>query len=364
MLKLFQKSSLRGEGSPDGIALAEQALLAEALLQTSAQLIGRPDPAGMARRYCEAIVSASPNICMAWVWFGDPNATVVEPQVAVGPAILAEKRLSIGADFFASPRSMAVLTTSGVPTRTFDLSPTATHGPWRAAASRYGARSVLIAPISSGGDERGLLAVYSTRARYFESTSAGLFQTVAQLLHAVLASSRQQADRLPDEASDLVTGLANRRHARRTLEEQWNLESEHATRGVLAIVALDGFRGVNDRFGRLVGNLALRDVAQALLGNVRRTDMVSRWGGDQFLLWQPGMAASNAGAIAEKLRAAVAALAIPSDQAAGEHLHASIAVTQAPAGEPLVSVLDRVDRALHRAKQSGRNCVIVARPDI
>ena len=245
MLKLFQKSSLRGEGSPDGIALAEQALLAEALLQTSAQLIGRPDPAGMARRYCEAIVSASPNICMAWVWFGDPNATVVEPQVAVGPAILAEKRLSIGADFFASPRSMAVLTTSGVPTRTFDLSPTATHGPWRAAASRYGARSVLIAPISSGGDERGLLAVYSTRARYFESTSAGLFQTVAQLLHAVLASSRQQADRLPDEASDLVTGLANRRHARRTLEEQWNLESEHATRGVLAIVALAGWSAIS-----------------------------------------------------------------------------------------------------------------------
>ena len=86
---------------------------------------------------------------------------------------------------------------------------------------RYGARSVLITPISDGGDDRGLLAVYSSRARYFESTSAGLFQKVAHLLHAVLASSRQLADRLPDEASDLVTGLANRRHAKRALEEHW-----------------------------------------------------------------------------------------------------------------------------------------------
>ena len=82
------------------------------------------------------------------------------------------------------------------------------------------------------------------------------------------------------------------------------------------------------------------------------------------LLVEAGPEGRNAGAIAEKLRAAVAALAIPSDQAAGEHLHASIAVSPAPAGEPLAVILDRVDRALHRAKQSGRNCVIVARPDI
>ncbi len=364
MLKLFQKSPRPGEGASGDLALAEQALLAEALLQASAQLIGRPDPTAMARRYCEAMVTASPAIRMAWVWYGDPNAAVIEPQVAVGPAVLADKRLAIDADFFALPRSAAVLATSGVPTRTFELSPVSTHGPWRAAASRYGARSVLVIPISSGGDERGLLAVYATRARYFESTSAGLFHVVAQLLYAVLASSRQQAERLADEASDPATGLANRRHAKRALEAQWSVECEHATRGVFAIVALDGFRDVNDRFGRLVGNLALRDVAQALLADVRRTDMVARWGGDQFLLWLPGMAAGSASAIAEKLRAVVTALSIPSDQAAGEHLHASIAVTPAPMGEPLASVLDRVDRALHRAKQSGRNCVIVARPDI
>jgi len=365
MLKLFHKPPPPpGQGSTDGSALAEQALLAEALLEASTQLLGRPDPTAMARRYCEAMVNASPNICMAWVWFGSPGASAIEPQVAVGPAVLAEGRLSIAADFFASSHSTPTHTINGVPTRTFDLSPTALHSPWRAAATRYGARSVLITPISDGGDERGLLAVYSSRARYFESTSAGLFQKVARLLHAVLASSRQLADRLPDEASDLVTGLANRRHAKRALEEHWSLASEHTTRGVLAMVALDGFRGVNERFGRLVGNLALRDVAQALLGNVRRNDMVARWGGDQFLLWLPGMAASNASAIAGKLRAAVSALAIPSDQAAGEHLQASIAVSPAPAAEPLASVLDRVDRAIHRAKQGGPNCVIVARPDV
>ena len=241
---------------------------------------------------------------MAWVWFGDPNATVVEPQVAVGPAILAEKRLSIGADFCITPlNGSAHHQRCADPTRSTCRQ--RRHMVRGAPPPRYGARSVLIAPISSGGDERGLLAVYSTRARYFESTSAGLFQTVAQLLHAVLASSRQQADRLPDEASDLVTGLANRRHARRTLEEQWNLESEHATRGVLAIVALDGFRGVNDRFGRLVGNSRCATWRKPWLAMYGAPTWCHA-NGDQFLLWQPGMAASNAGAIAEKLRAAVA----------------------------------------------------------
>ena len=124
----------------------------------------------------------------------------------------------------------------------------------------------------------GLLAVYSTRARYFESTSAGLFQTVAQLLHAVLASSRQQSR--PSAGRGQRSGHRPRQPAacQTHTEEHWNLENrEHATVACWPSLRWDGFRGVNDRFGRLVGNgLAQRatSCASECWANVRRTDMV------------------------------------------------------------------------------------------
>lgn len=72
-----------------------------------------------------------------------------------------------------------------------------------------------------------------------------------------------------------------------------------------------------------------------MLGNVRKTDLVARWGGDRFMVWLPGMLATVAGATAEKLRVAIAQIPVPSTLA---------------------------DGALQHAKQGIRGCVVVARP--
>lgn len=360
MLNPFRKSPV-ADRPVDGLAHAEQALIAEALLGASACLMGKPDAAAAAREFCESIVAATPNITLAFVWFGDLRADAIEPQIAVGPAAPAAGRLRIERSFFASPGA-DVRTTVVQRTRCFDVSPTSFHAPWRAAATACGARSILTVPIANVSDERGWLVLCAARPKYFEAISIGLFETLGQLLYAALAHSRQQVGQPTEDATDSVTGLVNRRHARHQLEQAWQLPPEHETRGLLVMADLDGFRAINEGFGRMVGNFALRQVAQSLLGNVRKTDLVARWGGDRFMVWLPGVSATVAGATAEKLRVAIAQMPVPSTLADGALMSVTIGATPVTELDSFATALDRADRALQRAKQGSRGCVVVARP--
>jgi diguanylate cyclase (GGDEF)-like protein len=96
--------------------------------------------------------------------------------------------------------------------------------------------------------------------------------------------------------------------------------------------------------------------------NVRRSDVISRWGGDEFLVWLPALSGAAAMTIAEQLRVSVAET--PPDELerrVGE-LRISVGATPVPASDSFAFALDRADRALMRAKQNGRNCVVVERP--
>ncbi|HPT56869.1 MAG TPA: hypothetical protein PLK42_09350, partial [Casimicrobium sp.] len=86
MFKLFQKSPADAPQSSVS-TLAEQTFITEALLSAAETLIGSPQPETAARSFCEGIVNASPNICLAWVWFGDPRVEVMQPQIAIGQAM-------------------------------------------------------------------------------------------------------------------------------------------------------------------------------------------------------------------------------------------------------------------------------------
>lgn len=260
MLNPFRKSPV-ADRPVDGLAHAEQALIAEALLGASACLMGTPDAAAAAREFCESIVAATPNITLAFVWFGDLRADAIEPQIAVGPAAPVAGRLRIARSFFCEPQRRRA-GDDGPPTRCFDVSPTSFHVPWRAAATAFGARSILTVPIANVSDERGWLVPCAAQPKYFEAISIGLFETLGQLLYAALAHPRQQVGQPTEDATDCVTGLVNRRHARHQLEQAWRLPPEHETRGLLVMANLDGLRAINEGFGRMVGNFALRQVAQ------------------------------------------------------------------------------------------------------
>lgn len=347
----------------DAITQGEHALMAEALLRSTIGLLDRVDPTAVVEQICQQMVDASPHIPLAWAWLGDPHAPSIKPQVVVGSARAVAGELVVPREFLTQ-NADAPRFAQGEPTRSFEISPLSLHGPWRRAAMQFGARSVLVVPIAASGDQRGLLTLYSSRAKYFEAMGTGLFEALGPLFHAVVTRPQtRRDDRMADAALDRLTGLPSRSRAERTIEDLWRLEPLGDTRGVLLIANIDQFKRINAACGRRVGDIALRHVAQLIQQTLRPSDLLTRWRSDEFLAWLPALPGTVAFATAEQLRQRVAESSLDALDGLELPLHISIGATPVPSSNSFATALDRADRALTRAKQNGRNGVVVARPD-
>ena len=155
---------------------------------------------------------------------------------------------------------------------------------------------------------------------------------------------------------DALTGLANReRFNARFAELQVDAASQPLC---LIMVDIDHFKAVNDLHGHLVGDDCLKAMAVVLLSHVRKSDLVARFGGEEFVILLPGAELKTAVRIAEGLRLAVAATAV----SPGLTLTASFGVSQVilEGTMPREEAIKRADAALYAAKRSGRNRVEVA----
>jgi diguanylate cyclase (GGDEF)-like protein len=358
---IFQKPS-HADRQAEVLSHAEYTLIAEALLRATARLLKRSDINSTVQYFCDCLVDASPSIVLAWVWFGDPDADLIKPQIMAGPARAHAEKLQLERDALLPAGSGARALTQ-LRTRSIEVSPTSWLGCWRDAAIQHGVRSVLLVPVASGGDHRGMLALYAKREKFFEQLGTGLFETLAELLHAVVMSPRSQSDTPADSSLDIVTGLPLRRPTIRRIENQWSLPAQHDNRGLLVVIDVDDFASLNERHGAATGDAALRQIANLLKQGVRRTDLVARWDGDRFLVWLPGVAGAAARATAEKLLNAIAGQ--PLVLADGSEIALPVSMGAAPvsSSDNFNAAWDRADRALKKALQQGRNCLVIARPE-
>lgn len=163
---------------------------------------------------------------------------------------------------------------------------------------------------------------------------------------------------------DALTDLANRRVFETRLAQECERLSRYGTCFSLLMIDLDGFKSCNDRCGHQAGDQVLRAVGDVLSRTLRASDIPARYGGDEFGVVLPGIGKTEAFAVAEKVRASIAAIDPPRD-ASGEPcaVTASIGVASASATvRDAVRVLEAADRALYEAKGRGRDNVTLA-PD-
>jgi diguanylate cyclase (GGDEF)-like protein len=161
---------------------------------------------------------------------------------------------------------------------------------------------------------------------------------------------------------DPLTGLANRRGLHEAAQHDGVQE---AFRGALLLVDIDHFKHVNDGHGHAAGDAVLVEVAQRLAGVVRDNDLVARWGGEEFLIYMPGVAAPQAQALAERVLQAVGSEPVPLPVPAGamaKALRVTVSVGYGcfplpPARLPLTleRAINLADMALYTAKGQGRN---------
>lgn len=165
-------------------------------------------------------------------------------------------------------------------------------------------------------------------------------------------------DQLAEVAvTDELTEVLNRRGALARLNEELARAERTEKPLAVAMLDLDHFKSVNDRFGHLAGDEALRHVAAILRAESRTYDVVGRLGGEEFLIVAPDTPIESMVRLAERVRARVSGHAV----IAGKNqitLTVSIGVVQAETGESLDRVLSRADEAMYAAKDAGRDRVV------
>jgi diguanylate cyclase (GGDEF)-like protein len=153
--------------------------------------------------------------------------------------------------------------------------------------------------------------------------------------------------------TDSLTGIVNRREFTAILTREVERAKRYGTPMALAMYDLDYFKRVNDTFGHDVGDYVLQAITGLVKKNIRATDVLARWGGEEFMVLMPHSDLPAAEKASEKLRLAIAA----QDFDKVNEMTVSFGVAAFEPPDDLNSLLKRVDDALYLAKNRGRNCV-------
>lgn len=153
--------------------------------------------------------------------------------------------------------------------------------------------------------------------------------------------------------TDSLTGIANRQEFSRRLEDEIGRSRRYGTSFSVLMYDVDHFKLVNDTYGHLAGDKILQTVVRRVTEEIRSVDVAARWGGEEFMVLLPETDLASATVVAEKVRQAIARH--PFDEVGP--ISASVGVAEFARGETSDSLLMRVDEALYRAKELGRNRV-------
>ena len=231
-----------------------------------------------------------------------------------------------------------------------------------------------IAVRSPDGARIGSLSVIDNEPRHLSDHEVGYLRDLgavveSELHRRQLALTNGDMIRELGEARrrsmvDPLTSVWNRAGLDTILARELDAASMRGARVSVAMIDLDHFKSVNDRFGHAVGDTVLAEVARRLRVAARPIDSVARYGGEEFLVVLPGCGGGDAQAVAERLRGRIGDTAVRVGDSLSLDVTASIGIATAEPGEPAAVLLTRADVALYDAKRNGRDQVVVAQPSL
>jgi diguanylate cyclase (GGDEF)-like protein len=221
---------------------------------------------------------------------------------------------------------------------------------------RSGVLAAIASPMRTKGDSVGTMICWFDHPREFDEEAVPLAEALSDQAAQAIARIRLEEDLRRAAMHDEVTGLPNRR-----------LVEEDVTRTLLErgaalsviFIDLDGFKAVNDRLGHAAGDALLREVGQRLRGVIRETDVLGRFGGDEFIAVAAVESPGDAAVLADRIRVSIAQpfAELPADIV----VTASVGVvTVGNDGAPVMDQLIRAaDHAMYEAKMNGGDQVAV-----
>lgn len=223
---------------------------------------------------------------------------------------------------------------------------------------REGALSLM---IDLGGRTVGALT--AVRAdRPFDAGDETAAETARWMLVNAVANSTLMNEMAKAALTDALTGLRNRKSFLAESEREARLAERHKRDFSVALCDLDHFKTVNDRYGHPAGDAVLVQLAGRVVDASRRTDIVCRWGGEEFAILMPESDVVDGGIAVDRVRRAIEAEPFTLDDGTAIRMTISAGVA-APlpgaAGVDVTEMMDRADRALYAAKRAGRNRVMI-----
>ncbi|MCX6082229.1 MAG: GGDEF domain-containing protein, partial [Chloroflexi bacterium] len=164
--------------------------------------------------------------------------------------------------------------------------------------------------------------------------------------------------------TDELTGINNHRALLQCAEREFNVAMRYGQQLSMMFFDLDYFKQINDTFGHVLGDQALTKAIHAVCAQLRTSDIIGRYGGDEFIILLPHTSAQEALPLAERIHASIAAMRIETDSGP-LNLTISIGIAETihnPAQlDSAENLLQRADQALYAAKEAGRNCTVIRR---
>jgi diguanylate cyclase (GGDEF)-like protein len=230
------------------------------------------------------------------------------------------------------------------------------------ALTRFQTRAILCAPLTSRGRIIGVVEIMNRASgNPFTRRDMNLLMTMVEpaaiaLENAILFQKTQQL-----AVTDDLTKLYNSRYLNSFLEEA--LQRARQEEGQLAVLFLDldGFKGINDRHGHLCGSRSLFEVGGLIRAAVREEDVVSRYGGDEFVVVLPDTDGDGALAVAERIRRALKEHVFLEEFGLEATLSASFGVSLYPDhGVSPQDLMQKADQAMYSVKERGKDAICLA----
>lgn len=217
-----------------------------------------------------------------------------------------------------------------------------------------GFRSWMGVPLRSKEEFLGAVFLWHSTAGFFQGTDLYAVTAIAEFLAVAIHNNRHFRRAVSELQTDELTGFLTRRSFERRVEELWNGYCERYPTNAVAMMDIDRFKGVNDRYGHIVGDEVIRCFAGAIRDSLRRDDLIARYGGEEFVVILPDTSRAVAAKVMDRVRAACGSCRF---DGVAETITVSIGVAICESGEDVHHVIGRADEALYRAKHQGRNRV-------
>ncbi|MDT8317076.1 MAG: diguanylate cyclase [bacterium] len=218
---------------------------------------------------------------------------------------------------------------------------------------KEGARSALIAPLLVEGKIIGALYINDFKKRLLRAEDISIFSIISVYAALTIERVKSIEDMRMLSIVDGLTSLFNHRYMMEQLQKEYQRSFRHGTVFSVIMLDIDKFKPYNDNYGHLEGNKVLREMASIFRKGSRVTDVVGRFGGEEFCIIVPEMGREATVIFAEKLLKDVAAHSFPNREIT---LSAGVATYKEDGDSPM-ALLERADEYLYKAKHEGRNRV-------